>query len=207
MSTLRHHFVTKVSTLAMELSLSEAARLLGKTERQVRYLIQTKQLKARKRRDRWIIRREDLPLSGGQRHARDRKRRRAGEIASQVLAEPAGDEARTSGGKRTYSVRSLDVCELGIEVYRKLATARTADKTALGHLREALEALAVGVHTFHYREKLTWLSRAREHASRAVMALLLAGGKNAAHVERIESSLLPALGGLIRRVESGGSKP
>ncbi len=50
----------------MKLSLSEAARLLNQSERQVRYLIRQGKLRARKADGRWIIRREDLPLSEGQ---------------------------------------------------------------------------------------------------------------------------------------------
>ena len=51
----------------MELSLSEVATVLGKSERQVRYLIKTERLKASKQGGRWSIHSEDLPLTAEQR--------------------------------------------------------------------------------------------------------------------------------------------
>ncbi len=57
----------------MDLSLSEAARLLGQSDRQVRYLIQKGKIPAHKKGGRWIVRRDDLPLSPGQLTAAQQK--------------------------------------------------------------------------------------------------------------------------------------
>ncbi len=55
----------------MDLLLSEAARLLDKSESQVRYMIKSGRLAARKVDGRWRIRREDLPRTAGQLRAAD----------------------------------------------------------------------------------------------------------------------------------------
>ena len=57
----------------MDLSLAEVARLLGKSERQVRYLIVQGKLPARKVGRKWSVRRQDLPLSDGQKKAAAQK--------------------------------------------------------------------------------------------------------------------------------------
>jgi excisionase family DNA binding protein len=77
----------------MNLSLSEAARLLGKSDRQVRYLITSGKLSARKVDGRWAIRREDLPLSPGQEKAARQKTERAARLALELL-DPDADTRR-----------------------------------------------------------------------------------------------------------------
>jgi excisionase family DNA binding protein len=59
----------------MQLSLQQAAERLGKSVRQVRYLIQTGALPAQKSGGRWLIAAADLPLSEGQRAALERRER------------------------------------------------------------------------------------------------------------------------------------
>ncbi len=81
----------------MDLSLSEAARLLGKTDRQVRYLIQTGKIPAHKKGSRWIVRRDDLPLSPGQLTAAKQKTERAGRLAEEILRP----DAKADGEKKT----------------------------------------------------------------------------------------------------------
>lgn len=50
----------------MDLSLAEAAAHLGKSPRQVRYLIKQGKLRARKRGSAWVIDSTDLPRSEAQ---------------------------------------------------------------------------------------------------------------------------------------------
>lgn len=84
----------------MELSLSEAARLLGKSERQVRYLLRSGKIQGRKGSNgRWEIRRKDLPLSAGQERAQHHKTERAAQLAEEIL--------RPSDSKKSHSVREL----------------------------------------------------------------------------------------------------
>ena len=85
----------------MDLSLTDASRLLGKTPRQVRYLIKNGRLPARKVGNRWVIDSEALPLSQGQLQA---ARRRA-QAVKDVVEEALGPHTRPARLK--YSVRQV----------------------------------------------------------------------------------------------------
>ncbi len=185
----------------MDLSLSEAARLLGKSERQVRYLIREGKLKARKDGGRWIVRREDLPLSQGQERAAKQKRQRAARMAAEILG-PDGEDA-----KKKYSIRNLRAYREGSEIYRQLTADAGAEHAATTGMRESLMLLACGYHEFEAETKADYYARARQEASRATMALLL--DDEEAHrekVERLESGFLPALGGLVHQAEKRGRR-
>lgn len=185
----------------MDLSLAEAARLLGKSDRQVRYLVKQEQLPARKVAGQWRIRREDLPLSPGQERAEAVKRERAARIALEVL-QPDGEEV----SKRRFSVRELRTVRHGAPLYRSLRESLGPEHPAVTALGEALMLVACGCHTFHAREKVAFYGRAREELSRATMALLLEDGEAClAAVEQLEEQLLPTLGGLIRNAERRGA--
>jgi excisionase family DNA binding protein len=73
----------------MDLSLDEAAVLLGKTARQVRYLVQTGRLQAKKDGARWVFRKEDLPLGPGAAGARERAVSPLRNVAEDVLPPAA----------------------------------------------------------------------------------------------------------------------
>ncbi len=60
----------------MKLSLSQAAECLGKTRRQIRYMIQQGHLDARKEGGRWVVDSEHLPLSDAQQQSRARQANR-----------------------------------------------------------------------------------------------------------------------------------
>ncbi len=176
----------------MDLSLSEAARLLGKSDRQVRYLIRAGTLPARKKNGRWIVRRDDLPLSDKQERAVEHKKERAARLAEEIL-RPEGGNAR-----KRYSIRDLRAYREGAAIYRELTAAAGADHAATELMREALMLLACGYHEFQAANKAELYARARHEASRAAMALLLDDEeKHRDQVERLESAFLPALGGLI----------
>ena len=57
----------------MNLTLSQAAERMGKTRRQIRYLIQQGRLEARKDGGRWVVDSEHLPISNIQREAQARQ--------------------------------------------------------------------------------------------------------------------------------------
>jgi hypothetical protein len=57
----------------MDVSLIDACRLLGKTPRQVRYLVKKGELRAKKVAGRWVVDADELPLSEGQKSARASK--------------------------------------------------------------------------------------------------------------------------------------
>jgi excisionase family DNA binding protein len=172
----------------MNLSLAEAAQLLGKSERQLRYLIQKGELPARKKGNRWVLERQDLPLTEGQQHASEHKARRARKTAK--------------SGKR-LSVDQLRVCEVGLPLFHELQEAVGIEHPAVPLLRESLMLLACGYYEYEGLEKGQYYSQAREQASRAAMALLLEDREpRRDFLERFEVDLIPAIGGLIRKVGS-----
>ena len=82
----------------MDLSLKDAARLMGKSTRQVCYLLQQGRLKARKDGARWVIAREDLPLSDTQVARGLAEQSRLKEVIETALGAPTGEEVK----KRRY---------------------------------------------------------------------------------------------------------
>ncbi len=181
----------------MDLLLSETARLLDKTESQVRYMIKSGRLKARKVDGRWRIRREDLPRTAGQLRAAERKLERAADLATEVLKPRKGKR-----GSGKLSLRSLRAMEDGAKIYRELASEIGPDHPATEQLHEALLLLSCGYYEYASPAKAAFYGRARQHASRAAGELLLGGdGAHDALLERLEEKLMPALGGLVNQAE------
>lgn len=118
----------------MELSLNEAARLLGKSDRQVRYLIRSGKLQARKADGRWIIRREDLPLSEGQVKAERQKAERASRLAAEILRP----DAERAGARKSFSVQETRAFEEGGPLYRDLRAQAGADRRVTALLETIL---------------------------------------------------------------------
>jgi hypothetical protein len=184
----------------MTLSLSDVARLLGKSERQVRYMVKTGRLAGRKEGAHWVFDRDALPLSQGQTRAQDQKAARALAIAQDVLGPAA---ARPDGAER-MSLRQLTAMSEGLRLHATVREALGIAHPAAMHLRESLAMLGLGFHAFHGREKATHFGVAREQASRAVVELLIHGGEADALALAIEASFIPAIGGLVRRAERRG---
>lgn len=185
----------------MDLSLAEAARLLGKSERQLSYAIKKGEIPAKVAGGRYAIRREDLPLSEGQEAAQRQKAQRAVDMATEVLRPaPAG------GDRPRYSIRDLRAVKDGIGLYADVVAASGATSEPAMHVRQSLMHVACGGHAYHRREKAEAFHRARESASMAVMALLLDGGEAGSSLAgRVEETILPAISGLLRHVERKGS--
>ena len=60
----------------MELTLDEVATLLGKSDRQIRYMIEQETLPAVKKGKRWMIREEDIPQSHKQSYVANQRKKR-----------------------------------------------------------------------------------------------------------------------------------
>lgn len=185
----------------MLLSLSEAARLFGKSDRQVRYLIRTGKLPARKEDGRWVIRREDLPLSPGQEKAARRKSERAVDLALELL-----DPEARKDKKKGYSIRQMRAFQEGVPLYHDLTGQLSAEHPAALLLRESLMLFACGFHEFESGAKARLYAQARQQASRAAMTLLLEPTVHVELIERLETGFLPVLGGLIHHAEKRGSR-
>ncbi|MBF0138170.1 MAG: hypothetical protein HQL65_18205 [Magnetococcales bacterium] len=208
----------------MDISLSEAAIILGKTPRQVRYLIKTGVLAAHKENGCWVIANVDLPLTDAQRQAMARRAETAQHAMAEATApllkvaspeseatekvkaaspEPETTEkAPTEGdkGKKNYSVTDLRAFTLGAEIYRAMENHLGRENPARECLFTALKMLCRGCHAFQPAQKETRFTEARESAADAVAFLFLEGdahdAQRTALAKRIETELIPKLAAL-----------
>ena len=182
----------------MKLSLRAAAELLGKSQRQLRYMIQEGRLKATKDGGRWVIDRDDLPLPAEKvmRGLRDAAAVKA------TLESALGVTDAPEGAKRRYSVTDLRAFQANRELVAEARAKLGTDAAVARQLAEAAAMITCGCHTFHKRDKVGYLQRAREHTCYALTTLLLSEDEAAPELAAaIEGTLLPALGGTIRAAE------
>jgi len=186
-----------IGATIMKLTLVQAATRLGKSERQIRYLIKTNRLQAEKFDGHWLIESDNLPLSEGQQQAVERKERQLREAVEEGLGL-SGDSER----KTRYSVRDLKAFQLALPLHRKASECLGTDHPATTALRQVLEHLAQGCHRFEHADKIAAYRQARDSASLAICELVLCGRDEAeAMVAGIEQELMAALAGLLRRLE------
>jgi excisionase family DNA binding protein len=179
----------------MQLSLEQAAQRLGKSVRQVRYLIQTGALRAAKTGGRWLIDAADLPLSAPQRAAVGRRETALRDAVERGLGLDEAPPAR-------YSVRDLKAFQLALPLYRQGSELLGADHAAVAALRTALILLAQGCHRFDHADKAAAYRAARDLASLAVCELVLTDrGEAEPLIRAIEQDLMAAFSGLLRRLE------
>jgi excisionase family DNA binding protein len=180
---------------AMHLTLEEAAQRLGKTVRQVRYLIQTGALRADKSSGRWRIDAADLPLSEPQRAAVGRREHALRDAVERGLGLDGPPPDR-------YSVRDLKAFQIALPLYRQGVELLGADHAAVAALRLALVQLAQGCHRFDHEDKANAYRAGRDAASLAVCELVLTGrGEAEPLIRSIEQDLMAAFSGLLRRLE------
>lgn len=191
----------------MELTVQEAATLLGASARTVRARLARGDLPGTKRGSRWVIAREDLPLS-------ERERARLAQRAHELRASVEHALASAPGGaRRARSALDLETVQHARGLLAELRGADGAGPAlARRELERALVDLVRGAHAYDRESKLLALRRARDRTSRAVAALVLAsdGPLDAAAerwVEALEGRVLASLGGLLRWVERLGSQP
>lgn len=179
----------------MQLSLQQAAVRLGKSVRQVRYLIQTGTLSARKSGGRWLIDAANLPLSEPQKAAVARRERA---LRGAVEAGLGLDDSTPE----RYSVFDLKAFQIGLPLYRQSADRLGVEHPASTALRAALILLAQGCHRFGHGDKAESYRAARDAASLAVCELILSDqGETAPLVREIEQDLMATFSGLLRRLE------
>jgi hypothetical protein len=188
----------------MKLSLAEAATALGKSERQVRYLIKTGRLSAAKQGGQWAIDSADLPLTEAQRQRLAERLRGAREAFDKGL-DPATKAVAAGDARRQFSVTDLAAFRVAMDIYRDLKKDLGKEDPACLHLGAALVQMACGCHSFQPTDKVGRFTAARELAATAVAELLLAAeegdrpGRSLA--ERLEQELIPKLGGLVAAYE------
>lgn len=181
----------------MQLSIEQAAELLGKTRRQVVYMIEQGRLPAKKVGGRWTVERADLT-------ADDATRQRSSQREARFKA--AVDEALTPAGKaRRYTLGDLKAVQLAAPIYRELLSRGAAAQPAAAQMRACLDHLAVGCHRYDRREKTAAYRAARDAASLAAIELWLAAADGEEPLlDAIEQELLAAIAGILRRSERGG---
>lgn len=191
----------------MELSLEEAATSLGKSVRQIRYMIQEKRLVARKVAGRWFVslppaspQTESTPAAAPAADLTDRERAQARKATR--LRTAVEDALELGTAPRRYSLRDLKAFQLALPLYQKALAAVGGEHAATRALRQVLEELARGCHRFDGASKAESYRAARDAASLAVCELLLVPLPGSERlVESIEQELMAALAGLLRRLD------
>jgi hypothetical protein len=211
----------------MDLSLADAATVLGRSPRQLRYLLRTGRIKARKIGTRWVISSADLPLTDAQRQGLAERAAAVRQAVDQALSPvdkairgtvliPEGPPA---GKKKHYSVRDLEPFRQGEEVYRAIVAALGREDEAARHLFGALDRITRGCHAYEPRDKCRELSAARESIASAVTCLLIGAEsedpRRSEFADRLERDVIPRLSRLLaaherrsrrHRFESFGSR-
>lgn len=195
----------------MKLSARETATVLGRKLRTVRGQLARGELPGVKRDGRWVVNRDDLPLTESQRRSLQAK---AGRVRRAVEDALPSRLARARGD-RSRSLADLDVFRLGAELLSEVR----ADGDSLGEPRrnqvvEKLESglLAVAEAAYQYdRElKLAALNQARADLAQAGAALLIEAGLEPEDpvgrwVSVLEGEVLPAVAGFARWADGLGS--
>ncbi len=170
--------------------------MLGKSERQVRYLIQTGRLAGTKAEGRWQIPAEALAKRPERRERTAEKLEALRAVVEQAL--PAG------GTAAPWSVTNMRAVKSALELHRAMVEAFSPAAPEADAVARAVRSLVRGGHAFQRQDKRASYQDARLAACDALSALLLRGTAPAlALVEQTETSLLPALSGLVRRAETG----
>ena len=120
----------------MALTLQEAADILGKTRRQVAYMIKQGVLPATKSKGQWVIERADLSVDEPRRQRVKRKN-----AQFKAVVEEAVLPANTR-----YTLRDLKAVQLAIPIYHQLVDLGADSGKAAAHMRECLDQLAMGCH-------------------------------------------------------------
>lgn len=178
----------------MKLTLDQTAVKLGKSVRQVRYLIQQGRLPAQKLGGRWFVESDDVPTDETGRQRRFRREARLRDVA---------EEAVTRGTERTrYSILDLKAFQILLPVYRELVSSLGLDQAATQHLRAALDQLTLGCHRFGRSDKVEAYRAARDAVSLALCDLIATDAtRRGPIVEALEQDFMAAMAGLLRRAE------
>ena len=185
----------------MDVGIDEAARLIGRSSRVVRYLIKTGKLKTRREGRKFLIATADLPLTEKARLELDKKyaaARKAVDAAirrdgSPLLADEPSlaplpalpeDPARGVGAnlaqrdQRRYALSELDVTQHLLVMFRSLhdmssMIAEGERGRTLSHLHRGLRELSAGFYLFDASSRSVALNTARVEFAYALAELLM----------------------------------
>ena len=179
----------------MKLTLEQAATRLGKSQRQVLYMIRQGRLSAEKLAGRWFIDADAVPplLNEPQQETQTRKQRQLRAAVDKALALEPEDQRQ---GR--YSIRNLKAFQVALPAYRTACQEFGPDHPAARLLRQVLEHLSQGCHRFGQEDKAAAYRAARDAASLAVCELALAETEAADRLlYSLEQDLMAALAALL----------
>ena len=196
----------------MELTIREAAVLLGRKPRTLRAQLARGELPGRKLDGVWRLESRQLPLTEAQRDALQRKADRVRQAVDDVLPS----RMAASPQQRSRSIADLDAFRRGQEILSEMRQANEDLDTgrrerAAAILEEALLAFAEGVVLFDKGHKLEAVNRSRSKLARCAAMLLIEGGIPPAEpifgwVSAIESEIVPAVAGFARWADGRRSR-
>ncbi len=147
----------------MELTLTEAATVLGKSARTIRAWLRTGRLPGVKRGGHWVLDRAALPLTDSQRHE---LQERADRLRTSVDAMLPSRTASRSGDRRK-TLADLGFVQHACALLRNLRAAGEPMVSAAAALESALMNVARGHHEFHPSRKQAPPRRARHRRALA----------------------------------------
>jgi excisionase family DNA binding protein len=189
----------------MDLTIRQAAPLLGRSARAVRARIARGELAARKEGRTWKIPLDSLPLTNVQRDNLLRRADEARDAVGAVLPSRLGDNRE----RKRRSVLDLAPFAAGVRLVRELGAAPQDAHPdllrAIALLRAALMALATASFEFQPVRRANALGRARVLMGR-VVGLLLSSPQAVSPAAAgwcacIEQEIVPPIGGLLRWLE------
>jgi len=184
----------------MNLTLSQAATALGKTRRQLVYMIEQGRIEAQKIGGRWYLDSRAIE--------QDPVASQRGQIRQANLRDAIEDALLPPDRQRRYSLLDLKAFQVAHPIYEAITEHWGPDHHASLHLHQCLEHLAQGCHRFARGEKARAYQAARDAASLAVLELILSRDDALAGTrDTLEQDLMPAIAGLLRRVAGCGAAP
>lgn len=189
----------------MELRIEEAAKLLGKSARQIRYMIETKRLPARREGKTWKIRKEDLPLTEGQERAKERKEEKVKNIAEEILGKQSKSLGQDIIEKRMhYALKNQSSFTLSQEAYQRAKLIFGDTHYISKVLKRGLLYITLAWYEYASAQRIIWLQQARLRMCKALTELLTIPERTPemnALSELIEIHIIAGINGLARHAE------
>lgn len=192
----------------MELSIKEAATILGRNERTVRDQVARGEIPGRKVGGQWRVLRATLPLNEAQ-HRALQARAEAVRAAVDDALPPRFTNQR---GRRGRALADLEAFRRAMLLEREIRGSTLPEAAEIAtQLRDGLCALSEAHYAYDRGMKLGALGRCRAALSRAVARLLLVAPDPAADPVRVwvatmDEGVFPPLAGLFRQAERLGGR-
>ena len=162
-------------------------------------MIRQERLQAEKVGNRWLINEANLPYSDQQQKVQVRKQRKF-----RAAIEDALDVAPEGKQTKRYSVLDMKAFQIIKEIFSQVQDSLGKDHQASLLLWQCSLDLSRGCHRFDRLDKFTAYGSARDHASEALCHLIFCDHDQASsYANRIEQDLMPAIAGLLRRLDNG----